>query len=172
VQYIPIQNIYYLLCYAWNKLEEGEVVNVEAIPNTQLVDLFAKVLLGGTHHLIRRGFDRGYLSFIDEGARVKGKIDFSTSFKKNLFLRGKSQYRYDELNYNVFHNQILKTTIARLIHIEGLSQDLKDGLVEILRRLREVSTVPLSSGSFRRVQLHRNNHYYSFLLNICEYTGK
>ena len=25
---IPIENIYYLLCYAWNKLEEKERVNV------------------------------------------------------------------------------------------------------------------------------------------------
>ena len=55
---IPVQNVYYLLCYAWNKLEEREVVDVATLDSTRLVDLFAKVLLGGTRHLIRRGFDR------------------------------------------------------------------------------------------------------------------
>ena len=39
---IPIQNIYYLLCYAWDKLTEKEVVGVEAIDTTTLADLFAR----------------------------------------------------------------------------------------------------------------------------------
>jgi len=39
---IPIQNIYYLLCYAWDKLVEKEVVNVESINSTSLADLFAR----------------------------------------------------------------------------------------------------------------------------------
>ena len=34
---IPIQNIYYLLCYAWDKLEEKEVVDVDPIESTSLV---------------------------------------------------------------------------------------------------------------------------------------
>src|SRR5689334_4123821 len=60
---IPIQNIYYLLCYAWNRLDEKDIVDVSSLMSTQLVDLFAKVLISGTHHLVRRGFDRGYLEF-------------------------------------------------------------------------------------------------------------
>jgi len=40
---IPIQNIYYLLCYAWDKLAERDVVAVEAIDTTTLADLFARV---------------------------------------------------------------------------------------------------------------------------------
>jgi 5-methylcytosine-specific restriction enzyme subunit McrC len=43
---IPIQNIYYLLCYAWNKLEERDIVDVKGIETTELCDLFAKVLIG------------------------------------------------------------------------------------------------------------------------------
>src|ERR1017187_4639091 len=54
---IPIQNIYYLLCYAWDKLAEKDVVAVEDIPTTTLADLFARVLINGTNHLLKRGFD-------------------------------------------------------------------------------------------------------------------
>jgi 5-methylcytosine-specific restriction enzyme subunit McrC len=39
---IPIENIYYLLGYAWNKLEEKERVNVSIDDKTELLDLFAK----------------------------------------------------------------------------------------------------------------------------------
>ena len=51
---IPIQNIYYLLCYAWDKLAEKDVVAVEAIDTTTLADLFARVLINGTNHLLKR----------------------------------------------------------------------------------------------------------------------
>ena len=44
---IPIQNIYYLLCYAWNKLEERDIVDVRGIDSTKILDLFARVLIGG-----------------------------------------------------------------------------------------------------------------------------
>jgi 5-methylcytosine-specific restriction enzyme subunit McrC len=165
---IPIQNVYYLLCYAWNKLEEGEIVDVASLNSTQLVDLFAKVLAGGTHHLIRRGFDRGYLSFADEIGRLRGKIDFATSLKKNLLARGYAHCEYEELDYNVLHNRILKTTLERLVFAEGLDNELRQEVRETLRWLRQVEPIRLSSQLFRRVQLHRNNHYYTFLLNVCE----
>jgi 5-methylcytosine-specific restriction enzyme subunit McrC len=165
---IPIQNIYYLLCYAWNKLDEGEVVDVSSVTSTRLVDLFAKVLAGGTHHLIRRGFDRGYLAFAEETPRIRGKIDFSSSLKKNLLARGQARCEYEELDYNVLHNRILKTTLERLSLAEGLDTKLREEVREVLRWLRQVESVRLSSQLFRRVQLHRNNLYYAFLLNVCE----
>ena len=28
---IPIQNIYYLLCYAWNKLDEKDIVDEDTV---------------------------------------------------------------------------------------------------------------------------------------------
>jgi len=34
--------------------------------------------------------------------------------------------------------------------------------------LSQVSLIPLTAASFRRVQLHRNNRLYRFLLNLCE----
>jgi 5-methylcytosine-specific restriction enzyme subunit McrC len=37
---IPIENIYYLLCYAWDKLAEKEVVEVNPLESTSLADLF------------------------------------------------------------------------------------------------------------------------------------
>ena len=58
---IPIQNIYYLLCYAWDKLEEKELVDVDPAGMTELVDLFARVLSAGTNHVLKRGFDRNYV---------------------------------------------------------------------------------------------------------------
>lgn len=165
---IPIQNIYYLLCYAWNRLEEGAVVDVGSLDSTRLVDLFAKVLAGGTMHLIRRGFDRGYVSFAEDTGRIKGKIDFASSLKRDLLRRARARCEFDELDYNVLHNRILKTTMTLLAGTRDLDEELRHELRDALRWLGDVDPVRLSPQIFRRVQLHRNNHYYAFLLNVCE----
>jgi 5-methylcytosine-specific restriction enzyme subunit McrC len=165
---IPIQNIYYLLCYAWNRLDEKDIVDVESLKSTQLVDLFARVLISGTHHLVRRGFDRGYLGFSEDTSRPRGKIDFSATVTKNLMVHSRLHCEFDELDYNILHNQILRTTVANVMSIDNLDADLKEGLHEINRRLWEIKQIPLSAQLFRRVQLHRNNYYYGFLLNVCE----
>ena len=63
---IPIRNIYYLLLYAWNRLEEAEVVAVSTENETSLLNLFARVLISGMRHLLRRGLDRGYIPFQED----------------------------------------------------------------------------------------------------------
>jgi len=56
---IPIQNLYYLLCYAWNRLDEAELVNVGREDILTPQDLFAKVLIAGANRLLKKGLDRG-----------------------------------------------------------------------------------------------------------------
>jgi 5-methylcytosine-specific restriction endonuclease McrBC regulatory subunit McrC len=56
---IPIQNIYYLLVYAWDSLEEADLLQIEPEQSTDLLDLFANVLSSGVAHILRRGLDRG-----------------------------------------------------------------------------------------------------------------
>jgi 5-methylcytosine-specific restriction enzyme subunit McrC len=165
---IPIYNIYYLLCYAWNKLEERDIVDVKGIDSTQLCDLFAKVLIGGTSRLLKMGLDRGYVWKSEETAGIKGKIDFGYSLKRNLFKKAKAQCQFDELSYNILHNQILKSTLHRLAEVDQLNSELKEQLYDLLRRLHEIDEIPLSKSVFRKIQLHRNNSFYEFLLKICE----
>jgi 5-methylcytosine-specific restriction enzyme subunit McrC len=165
---IPIQNIYYLLCYAWNKLEERDIVDIRGIETIELCDLFAKVLIGGTSRLLKMGLDRGYVQQNEEAPSIKGKIDFGLSLKKNLFQQAKAQCQFDELSYSVLHNQILKSTLRRLAEVDELAQELKEQLGGLYRKLHEVEDIPLSKSLFHLIQLHRNNSFYEFLLNICE----
>ncbi len=81
---IPIQNIYYLLCYAWNKLEEKDIVNVNEIDSTELVDLFAKVLANSCSRLLKQGLDRYYVEHEDIVMGIKGKFNFTATIKQNI----------------------------------------------------------------------------------------
>ena len=165
---IPIQNIYYLLCYAWDRLEERDVVDVSGIDSTKLVDLFAKVLGGGVERLLRRGLDRGYVEYAEDTRCLRGKLLFSPIIKRNLLMKAQVHCEFDELSHNVLHNQILKTTLRHLIRVEDLDGQLKSRLAGIYRRFHEVDEIELTSAVFGRVQLHRNNAFYDFLLKICE----
>src|SRR6185312_6818529 len=71
---IPIENIYYLLSYAWDVLEERELANVTVEGTMRLQDLLARVLVGGVTHLLKRGLDRTYLSREEEIAGVRGRL--------------------------------------------------------------------------------------------------
>ncbi|WP_419656522.1 McrC: 5-methylcytosine-specific restriction protein [Desulfosarcina variabilis str. Montpellier] len=165
---IPIQNIYYLLCYAWNRLDERDVIDVSGIDSTSLVDLFAKVLCGGVQHLLRRGLDRGYVDCSEDVRCLKGKLLFSPTIKRNLLNKATAHCEFDELNHNILHNRILKTTLLSMIRVESLDSQLKDRLIGLYRRFNEVDPIKLSYAVFSRVQLHRNNAFYDFLLKICE----
>ena len=168
VKEIPIQNIYYLLCYAWNRLEERDIVNVSGIDSTSIVDLFAKVLIGGISHLLKRGFDRGYLDLVEDTRCLKGKLLFNPTLKRNLLIKAQVQCEFDELSYNVLHNQILKATLRCLIGVENIDSELKNQLIGLLRRFHEIDDIVLNASLFTRVQLHRNNAFYDFLIKICE----
>lgn len=165
---IPILNIYYLLCYAWDKLEERDIVDVQEIEMTSLADLFARVLLKGTNHLVRRGFDRGYVLHDEWMGRVRGRILFQEVARGAARISAMLPCEYDDFSHNVLHNQILKATMKRLMKVEKLAKTHAEGLAQICRRLSEVEDVELSSGLFGRVQIHRNNQFYDFLLRVCE----
>jgi 5-methylcytosine-specific restriction enzyme subunit McrC len=164
---IPIQNLYYLLLYAWDVLDESDPVDVSPEPETSLAELFASVLNRGIDHLLRRGIDRGYVPYREGVAGVRGKLDLSATVKGNLLPRARTICDFDELTHNVLHNQILRTTVLRLIRVPGLADHVRESLAGTDRHLREIDVIPLSRRDFRSVQLHRNNRFYRFLLHVC-----
>ena len=164
---IPIQNLYFLLCYAWDKLEEKELVEVDPVGMTSLVDLFARVLINGTNHLLKRGFDRGYVSHREWTGRLKGKLLFAEATKTGS-VTATLPCEFDELSYDVLHNQILKATLRRLIRTDMVSQQNAEALAGLCRQLSDVRDVEITSRLFGQVQLHRNNRFYDFLIKVCE----
>ena len=164
---IPVRNIYYLLCYAWDHIGEGETVDVGSDEFGGLVDLFAKVLNDGVARLITRGLDRDYLTAHQDIRGVKGKLDLATTMKRNLLLNGKTHCAFDELNYDVPQNRILKATLHSLTLVAALNPAEKRRTERLYRKLDAVSDVRLTASLFRTVRLHRNNRFYSLLLHLC-----
>jgi 5-methylcytosine-specific restriction enzyme subunit McrC len=165
---IPIKNLYFLLCYAWDRLEERELVDVSSEDASSLLNLFARVLIGGSRYLLHRGLDRGYLAIEEDLAGIRGKIDFFTTMKRQLIRNARLNCQFDELSHDVVHNRILKTTVARLASSTDVDKVYRSELADIHRRMSNIKETHLRADLFARVQLHRNNAFYGFLMNVCE----
>jgi 5-methylcytosine-specific restriction enzyme subunit McrC len=165
---IPIRNIYYLLCYAWNRLNEGSLVDVSAIDTTELADLLATVLISGTNHLLRRGLEQGYQEVDQELAGIRGRVQVAASARRMLITHGRAHCVYDELNSDTLQNQILKSTLRFLSRVPNLNKELRYKLLLLHRGLGSITDIQINRLAFRRIQLHGNNRFYRFLINVCE----
>lgn len=164
---IPIQNLYYLLLYAWDALPPGGVSNADRLPQTDILNLLAAVLNRGADQLLRRGLDRGYRHHVEAIPGIRGKLDLSATLKGGHLRRLRTVCEFDELTADVLHNQILKSTARRLLRTDGLDTNLLRPVRVTLDRLVGVSEIPLTARSFGSVQLHRNVRQYRLLLDVC-----
>lgn len=165
---IPIRNIYFLLCYAWNKLEEEERVAVSIDDHTELVDLLAKVLINATRILLKRGIDRYYVTQTEELAGIKGKLELSESIKRNLLRQMRAVCQYDEFSADILTNQILVSTLHKLMRTENLEKEFRRQIRQILLMLPGIQPINLQASHFKRIRLHRNNQFYGFILKVCQ----
>jgi 5-methylcytosine-specific restriction enzyme subunit McrC len=164
---IPIQNIYYLLCYAWDALAEAETIDVSLEQSLTITDLFARVLISGTNHLLARGIDQDYQPQHASVSGIRGKLDLAATVKGVTWTYGRTICTTDERGVDVTHNQIVKATLRRLATTSTLAPALCSDATELCRRLTGVRDVTLSAISFRAVHLHRNNRLYDMLVNVC-----
>jgi 5-methylcytosine-specific restriction enzyme subunit McrC len=128
----------------------------------------ASVLIAPLERLIRRGLERDYQEHREDSTCIRGRIDFQETTKRMLRRRGAAHVIFDELSPNTLANKILKATITTLLGFETLSRQHREELAGLYRSLRDVSDTRISSGSFYRVRLHRNNQDYRLLLSIGE----
>lgn len=165
---IPIRNIYYLLCYAWDELEVAEELEIdtEALPHVS--DLLARLIIHGTRSLLRRGMDRGYIAQTEELSTLRGRVDFGASTKRLLLEQGRAICSFEEFLPDLLHNRIIKTTIPTLAGTKDLALEQRRELRVLLRKMDGIGNLKLRKGHFAEVRLHRNNAHYRLLMHICE----
>lgn len=164
---VRIENLYFLLCYAWGHLDERDLVEVVADDARTAEELFARVLLTASRRLLRQRLDRGYRENIEDLRRPHGKIHFARTAARAAEIRGFLECAFDDLTEDVLHNRIIKTTVRRLSTVEGLATELRHGLFAIAQEMPTVADVPISAQDFQRVQLHSNLRRYRLALNVC-----
>jgi len=169
IRQIPIQNVYYLLAYAWDCFRDGQQRSLSTTDCPDNHNLLAQLLCAGIRQLVTRGVDRNYSLHVEQTSRLRGHIDVVGSYRRNTQLSGQMICEFDELTIDTPANRILKATCERLQRHSRLLSSANRGEVRYsLELLRDVSSTHLSSQVFRRVQLHSNNKHYRFLLHVCQ----
>lgn len=164
---IPIRNLYYLLCYAWDRLEEGALVDVSGVTSDVPVDLLASLLIKALEHIVRRGINKAYKPESEVLATVRGRVRIFET--ERYFLRHNCRVlcEFDELSADTPANRIIKGTLRLLLNDTDLSSILADSLKRWTRELSAVQDIRINSLSFRSLSIDRNSAFYRFVLDIC-----
>jgi 5-methylcytosine-specific restriction enzyme subunit McrC len=167
---IPIQNLYYLLCYAWNRLPEpAEQQTVEAAAFHRPLELLAHLLLTGTRRLLRQGLPTGYSEQTQELPELRGRLLLAPTLARNLLPQGRAICTYDELSTATPANQLLLGTLQQLVGARPLPAALRHEIKRVLQQFPPaVAPLPLSAATLRAVRRLRPTGLPAFLLNVCE----
>lgn len=164
---IPIQNIYYILCYAWDIGEMRDKVNVGVEQCDSIVNLLVHVLLNTTEILLKKGLAQDFIQYGSEVDGIKGKIMLSETLKSGRYRQGKMFCNLDEVTTDNLINQIIYNTLRNSLRINNLSELNEKRLLATIHQMPKMSYIKLSEKLFNSVHLNHNNRYYQFALNIC-----
>lgn len=162
---IKIQNIYYMLSYAFQTLKEQGYKDVETEEFHNVSDLCAAILIKGVTLQIKKGLGREYISEKDTLSGVKGKIDISESIKTQSMLRRQMVCSYDDFSLNTYMNQIIKTTLIKLLSAE-IDKSRKKEIKRLLVFFSEVDVLDISTINWKQ-QYNRSNRTYQMLISVC-----
>lgn len=162
---IRIQNIYYMLSYAFQILNEQGYKQVATEEFDNVAELCAAILIKGVSSQIKRGLGKEYVIQSEPLSALRGKIDISSSIKKQTMLKKQLVCNYDEFSVNSYMNRIIRTTMELLIRSD-ISKDRKKQLRKLLLCFSEVE--PLNRESINwKLQFNKNNQTYQMLISIC-----
>ena len=162
---IRIQNIYYMLAYAFQVLNEHGYKSIATEDFDNTAELCAAILTRGIKIQIKRGLGKEYMSRKESLASLRGKIDITESIKTQALQRRQLVCSYDEFSVNSFMNRIIKSTMLLLLRADIVKTRKKE-LKKLLVYFDDVDPIDLHSVNWN-MQYNRNNQTYRMLIGIC-----
>lgn len=167
---IRIQNLYYMLAYAFQVLNEQgyKSLGTEAFDNT--AELFAAILCCGLKKQIKRGLVKEYIPQTEALSSLKGRIDIAESIKTQALLRKQLICNYDEFSTDSYMNRVIKSTLLLLLSSD-ISKSRKKEIRKLLIFLQDVKQVDVYNINWN-FHFNRNNQTYRMLIEVCRLTIK
>ncbi len=164
---IIIQNIYYMLSYAFQVLRQEDYKKVAGEQFDKIHDLFAEILAKGISRQIKQGLYREYVPLQENLSVMRGKLNVSETINLRVQKKVKLSCEYDEFSEDNLYNQILKTTLYRLIRAEDVDEKRRQALKKLIVFFGDVQLIQPEQIAWHRLIYQRNNRNYELLLNIC-----
>lgn len=164
---ILIRNVFYMLSYAFQVLQQTNYENVATEDFEYVEDLMAAILEKGVSQQLKQGLHKEYIWKQDILPTVRGKINLQGTMREHLLQKQNIACEYDELSENNIFNQIIKATMRALIGSGKVSPERKQGLKKALLYFSNVDEIVVNGIEWSRLQITRNNRSYEMLMNIC-----
>ncbi|MFG6378239.1 MAG: 5-methylcytosine-specific restriction endonuclease system specificity protein McrC [Lachnospiraceae bacterium] len=162
---IPIQNVYYMLSYAFQVLNEQGYKNIATKQFNNTAELIAAILAKGIAVQIKRGLGKEYIPQTEPLSALRGKIDIAESIKTQTMLKKQMICTYDEFSVNGTMNRIIKSTVELLLRSD-ISKARKKELRKLMVYFGDVEPIDLYTVNWN-IQYNRNNQTYRLLIFIC-----
>ncbi|MEG2799961.1 MAG: 5-methylcytosine-specific restriction endonuclease system specificity protein McrC, partial [Erysipelotrichaceae bacterium] len=162
---ITIKNIYYMLSYSFQILNEQGYKNVETEEFHNVAELCASILTKGISVQLKKGLGREYIEEQDVLSSLRGKIDITSSIKSRALLKKRMNCVYDEFSINTYMNKVLKTTVTLLLKAD-ISKNRKKELKKLLVYFHDVDFIDVHAIEWN-VKYNKNNQTYRMLISVC-----
>lgn len=162
---IPVQNVYYMLAYAFQVLNEDGYKSVGTEQFDNVAELCAAILIKGFSLQLKRGLFREYVAEKEQLSSLRGKIEITESIKNQSLLRKQLVCTYDEFSVNSYPNRIIKTTMSVLMHSD-IDKSYKKKIKQLMVYLRETQELDIHSINWIQ-KYNRNNQSYRMMISIC-----
>ena len=162
---IPIHNVYYMLLYAFQILNEQSYKNIATEQFHNTADLMAAILSKGIATQIKRGLGKEYILQREALSTLKGKMDITESIKTQTILKKQMWCTYDEFSVNGTKNRIIKSTLELLLGSD-IPKHRKKELRKLMVFFSDVKNIDLHSVNWN-MKYDRNNKTYRMLISIC-----
>lgn len=164
---IFIQNIYYMLSYAFQILKQEDYKQISGEKFDKIHDLFAAILEKGVSRQVKQGLYREYVPMQESLPVMRGKLNMGETVRLKVQNKQKLACDFDEFSEDNLYNQILKVTIHRLIRADDVADKRKQSLRRLSVFLNNVKLIQPDHIAWNRLIYQRNNRNYELLLNIC-----
>lgn len=162
---IPIQNIYYMLSYAFQTLQAENYKDLATENFHNTAELCAAILDKGIGIQLKHGLRRDYVSKSESLSTLQGKLNISESIKTQTMLKKQMICTYDEFSTNIQFNQIIKYTVLLLLKA-NITNSRKKSLRKLLLFFSDVNEIDLHFVNWNQ-QYNRSNQSYQMLISMC-----
>lgn len=166
---IPIQNIYYMLSYAFKELKQAQYAEVGREQFEHVYDLLAAILIIRIKPLMTQGLYRTYVTNHETLASVRGKIDINASIAVMQQRRRALVCEFDEFAADNLYNQILKSTLWILLRQKSVKLAQKAEVKQLFNHFGDVSIIDVTRINWRQLTYHQRNRRYQLLMQICRF---
>jgi 5-methylcytosine-specific restriction enzyme subunit McrC len=172
---IPIRNLWYILLYAWREPPPVGSIGGSDFEKAPTLDGLLCSMLGRLmQQRLRIGLGRNYKDRSEVLSMIRGKLNFSESIKRTTFEKGKAFCQYQDFSINVPRNQIIRTTLMRMVQLgdfgidDSFARETRQMLRMVSKIMDGIDFIELQLDSIHRIQLSRNDRDYRIMLAICE----